>query len=297
MYDAVDRFSRSLFALAYRIGRALFGGMHLRRRFPLIAKMQNFLSEHSRDAAITVNGYTLYLDVHEGIDASAGFEEATTKLFEREIRPGNIVLDIGADVGYYTCLAAKLVGPTGHVFAFEPNPRSSEFLNKNIATNGFRQVTLVHKALSDARGTLPFFDNGPHSSLGYDRFNEGKATLTVEALPLDEFFGAQIPCVDFIKMDVEGSEGHVFRGMQKLLTASPNARVVVEFYPQLLVKAGEDPKKFLNAWERLGFTIYDIDGDFGLRSPVSIDELLKRYPQESERMTNLFLRRSGILSK
>ncbi len=282
------RITQPISRVLYAMGRTLFGGLHLKKRFPVVARLQEFLAGRARASVVEVNGYTLQVDVREGIDATK-FEERTTDVMRKLVRTGDTVLDIGADIGYYACLAAKLAGPSGRVFAFEPNPRSFGFLEKNIATNGFANVTLVPKALSDKRGSLPFYENGPHSSLGYDRFAEGAPSRMVEVLPLDEFFSTQTPRIAVVKIDVEGSEGRVLRGMRNVLAKNPNVKVIMEFYPMLLAQAGEDPQEFLAAWAALGFVFYDIEVD--IDRPVTTDELLERYPRENERMTNLLLKK------
>lgn len=280
----------------YQQARALLKGRGLRQKFPLVNRGYALMSRLVKDDLIEVNGYKMYHDVVNGMDFArqtkgGGIHDADlVRFFEKEIHAGGTVVDIGAEAGYFTCLFAKLVGPTGKVFAFEPNPRNLAYLTKNVAINNFRNVFVIPKAVSDADGEVSFFERGQHSSMAYDRFSDGEKPITVASIRLDEAL-KNVPRVDFIKMDIEGSEGKAFRGMRHIIKKNPSLKVVTEFYPLLLTGAGEDPQAMLEELSRAGFALYDLEDASEAGLPISSADLVARYPLRDSEMTNLFLKR------
>jgi len=281
---------RSIFYAIYATSRKFLGGRGL-RKITFVNTIFGFVARHAKNNLIEINGYKMYLDVVEGIDPSKKgvYELETTNVFKKNIRWGQVVLDVGTDIGYFTLLSAKLVGPSGKVFAFEPNPLSFSILKKNIQINNFENVFAVNKAVADKKGELPFYLHGPHSVLGYDRFSNPKTRTVVETVRLDDFLGSN-QRIDFAKIDTEGSDAKVLRGMKNLLMVNRDIKLVVEFYPILLERGGDDPRQFLEGLVTSGFVIYDICGDGGVEKSVSIDDLLAKY-SHVERSTNLFCER------
>jgi FkbM family methyltransferase len=186
-----------------------------------------------------------------------------SRLLPRLVRPGATVLDIGANLGYYTCLLAALVGPRGRVIAFEPNAAIAARLWASVVRNGFQdRVCLVRAAVADRVGTITFFPSpDPHNSaisavlrhphLAASRPVEVPAT-TVDAY-LEE---AQIAHVDFIKMDVECAEILVLAGMARLLATAPPPCIISEVTesPAQLVSGRE----LIGAFAASGYRAYDI---------------------------------------
>lgn len=134
--------------------------------------------------------------------------------FERELMPGSVLYDIGANVGYFSLLAAVLVGRAGQVFAFEPLPRNVAFLRKHVTLNKLENIEVIEAAVSDHLGEAAF-QLGMSDSMGHLRQT---GDIKVQLVSLDEWLaqGKLIP-PDFIKIDVEGSEDEVVRGAQTLL--------------------------------------------------------------------------------
>lgn len=133
------------------------------------------------------------------------------------VRPGDCVLDIGANVGYYTLLLSKLVGPTGHVFAFEPIAQTAEVLLFMCKFAPHRNITVFQMAASDRAGLIGFDIPLAGSGLpDYFRASMG-AGQDIYCAPLDSF---QFPArISFIKLDAEGSEAAVLRGAQRLISS------------------------------------------------------------------------------
>jgi FkbM family methyltransferase len=159
-----------------------------------------------------------------------------TDLICRTVRPGQIVFDVGANLGYYAVLMAELVGPAGRVHAVEPNPRLANLTRRNLALNGFTGWSRLHRvAASDRAGTTMRFLVSPSDPkngriLGANEpsppESEGFTELVVKGARLDDL------CPDpvaFLKIDVEGAEEAVWNGMQGLLARSPDCIVLLEF--------------------------------------------------------------------
>ena len=168
-----------------------------------------------------------------------------TEFMWRNVRPGQVALDLGANHGYYTLLLADLVGPGGEVHAFEPNPRLAELLDMNIALNGFWRVArarreAVGEALAAGAGAavarlmVPVRDpKNAHLMPPGQGVPEGldPARFAVHEVPLTSLDEAVPGRVHFMKVDVEGAEEAVWRGMQGLIARSPDIAILMEFNP------------------------------------------------------------------
>ncbi|MQF66927.1 FkbM family methyltransferase [SAR202 cluster bacterium AD-802-F09_MRT_200m] len=198
--------------------------------------------------------------------AMARYEPPTTRLFEDILKPGMAVIDVGAHVGYYTLLAAKQVGPTGNVFSFEPNQDNHALLLKNVELNGYDNVVVNNLAVSDRIGAselyLTALDSGRHSMFHHGLPERGVAT--VNTTTLDAFLESQgWPHIDLIKIDVEGAEQTVLRGMTRLLESSGNLKLIIELNPGMLNSAEVDPLQFLELLTSLGLSVRIIDAARG----------------------------------
>ena len=193
---------------------------------------------------------------------SGVFEQHETAFFRSLLRPGMVVTDIGANIGYYTLIASQHVQEAGRVFAFEPDPRNFELLAKSVQVNGYTNVTPINKALSDSVGTIRLFidrRNFANNSLAVGNVPDSAGTVEVECTTLDEFFAAtphQRP--DIIKMDAQGAEGLILAGADRVLSGGP-MKVLLEFWPFGLNNVGSDPVEFLRRFVGYGFGLSVID--------------------------------------
>ena len=160
--------------------------------------------------------------VGELIASTGQYEPYESKLLIKNIKEGDIVIDVGANIGYYTLLFAKKVGENGKVYAFEPDPVSFAILEKNIKDNKFRNVEAFNIALSDKRESLPLFISS--ENLGdhrlYDDHKIKRKKTTVKTNTLDVFFtGKEFEKnkVSLIKIDTQGYESFVIKGAQELI--------------------------------------------------------------------------------
>ncbi len=219
------------------------------------------------------------------------WEPVETALFRSEIHPGDVVVDVGANVGYFTLIAAQLVGDGGKVWAFEPDPDAFELLRRNVELNGYKNVTLVPKALGSEPGTLKLFrhatNRGDHRT--YDP-GDGREAVEVEVTTLDHYF-ADASRLDLIKMDIQGAECAVVAGAPKTFERGGDMAVIMEYTPQYIRQMGQDPQSCLSTLAGHGFSFYEIH-EFSQRKGVfktDIATLQTRYPESKNDYTNLFM--------
>jgi FkbM family methyltransferase len=190
-------------------------------------------------------------------DAEPEVQEALAEL----IKPGQTVYDVGANIGFFTILCSRLVGPQGKVYAFEPIPENVVTLRHNIALNKLTNVVVIEQALSASTGTAEMFVSlwSAFHSLNVDgaskRENHGPdgGQITVETVTLDEFMqGDGILAPDLIKLDVEGAELLVVEGMRETL------RTV---QPLLLVEVHDTNREYGEFVDSIDYRVRVIDGD------------------------------------
>ena len=140
------------------------------------------------------------------------YETEKAELLFRHVKPGWTAYDIGANVGFYSLLVSRLVGPSGHVVAFEPSPRNLEFLRHHLNLNHTTNVKVLDVAVSDAEGVTRFsVDSDPKKSRITDA-----GEITVRTTTLDRLIG-ELPMPDLIEMDIEGAEYSALRGAERML--------------------------------------------------------------------------------
>jgi FkbM family methyltransferase len=262
MFSTLLRTQRYLMALG--VSRAL-------RRIPLAYFAYTRLYRHSAphgQVCVQAHGHTLFLDPQDMGMARAfllsggRWEETETRLFCALVKEGMTVVDIGANVGYYTLLAARLVGPWGKVYAFEPSPENFALLSQNVEANGYKNVVLSPKAVSDRSGSAALHidraSSGGHSLGG---FRGGADSVDVETVSLDDYFVGERQTVDLLKMDAEGAEMSILVGMRRLLTQNPDLTLLTEFFPRAIRGCGYSPEEYVRQLSGCGFRIFPIDED------------------------------------
>lgn len=184
---------------------------------------------------------------------SGGYERHEFALVRKLLKPGQVFVDVGAHIGYYTTLAAELVGPTGRVYAFEPNPLNAKLLRKNTAKFG-DVVRIVRAAASDHVGSGRLYLN--HGNSGDHRLYEcpGRKSIEVDVVTLDSVLDGVN--VDFIKIDAQGVEPEILRGAEQTLMRSENMSGIVEYLPKRLVRRGVKRGQLLRQLHQMGFEIY-----------------------------------------
>lgn len=169
-------------------------------------------------------GLWMRLNPRVGRDYFLGLvEPRIQQALQQHVRSGGIFYDLGANIGFFSLLGGRLVGPSGRVFSFEADPEIAGRLRENVERNKFSWITVETLAVWSSSVTLPLAHHLAHDSFdrGLSRISmqpTTEKTIQVHSVSLDEYT-CSAPPPDFIKCDVEGAEIEVFRGAQNLLAA------------------------------------------------------------------------------
>lgn len=229
---------------------------------PLSNKIfRNLISIFRPKNIINIRGNKMYIDPKMAPGFALydilGYENGETKLFENHINEGDVVIDIGANIGYYTLIAAKLVGKNGKVYAFEPEPINFSFLKKSVGINNYKNAVCEQKAVSNKTGVTRLFVN-KRSILSYSIVMGGMDYIDIETVKLDDYFKDKNSKVNIIKVDIEGAEALALEGMQKILNENRSIKIFSEFFPSAISISGIPPEDYLNMLTNAGFSIYEI---------------------------------------
>lgn len=187
-----------------------------------------------------------------------GYDEHIKSIAQRVLRPGDIAVDIGAHVGLVSRPLAKLVGTSGRVFAFEPDPSLFGMLKHNVAT--FTQISPHQVAISDQSSRATFHLH-PTSGMSNSLVNtwEGGSSISVECTSFDDWISRNaVSKIRLIKIDVEGAEPLVLRGMHQTLSGESKPSVILEFCPGNLGGA-EAESMIFEILQGHGYRISSID--------------------------------------
>ena len=250
-----------LLSLFKRVSRP-FWGKGIYRTLPFVGKVYFSVYRKlnpSDIVATEIQGLKIYAETMSGLGVNLGvrgtYEEETTKLFLVQVREGMTVLDIGANIGYYSLLAGRQVGEKGKVFAFEPWHANFSLLQRNIEANGFKNIIPVAKAVLNRCGRQRLFLAADPSEHSLCEGND-KESVEIDVTTVDEFVREQNISVDLIKMDVEGSEMRVLEGMTETINKNPDLKIITEFSIRNLERDGCFPEAFLRKLVSLGFELY-----------------------------------------
>ncbi len=179
-------------------------------------------------------------------------------LLKRHIKKGGVVLDIGANIGFYTKILSELVGETGKVYAFEPDKKNFSYLQKNAAH--LKNVELINKAVSDKTGTITLYQsdllNVDHKTYATENYT---SKTEIECVAMDDIIPNHK--VDFIKIDIQGFEYFAFQGMLKIFKENNNLKIITEFYPLGLYNAKIDALNFFELLWKNNFIVSKTEND------------------------------------
>lgn len=184
-------------------------------RFPTPIGSFIMPTDYTRSSQI----YTLYLK-------NKIYEPETVSYLKSHVQPDDIMLDIGANFGYYSLIFSKLAY-RGLVHAFEPNPECYEILFLN--TSSISNIISHQLAVSNKIETRRFYRHRAYGMGGFIPQEGLDGTFLIETLPLDDF---NFKCVDWVKIDVEGFEQQVVEGLANTIKRNPNIRLIIEFKPE-----------------------------------------------------------------
>jgi len=207
------------------------------------------------------------------------WEPTETDYLLDRLKPGDTFVDIGANVGYYTVIAASLVGPQGRVMAFEPDPGNFELITANIAINQLQNVHAFQYAVSDSAGAATLHTNKFNTGdfrlwEGLDLPDEHKGdTVQVETRRL---LRSQVPAGALVKIDTQGWEAKIVLGNFDVICRA--SHVIFEFSPRWLAHNGDRPMSLPEALCDAGFSLSIIDEQTKSLLPVTLHELSERVP-------------------
>lgn len=178
---------------------------------------------------------------------------------QRYVKKGDVAVDVGAHIGYWTLIMSQWVGPDGHVVAFEPETKNFQYLSKNVVYNNVKNTVIERKAVSNIESDVVKLyltgGNSGHHSLF--EIAETTSLQHVQQVSLDSYFkpGSR---VDFVKIDTEGNEIPVLIGMLRVIEDNPNITIMSEFSEENFENADYDLKDFYNMLREFGFDVWMI---------------------------------------
>ncbi len=254
----------------------------LRRAF----RLANEALRPERPVGVRLAGHRIYAATLDRIAALwmrkwTAAERFHAKLWAAAARPGLVVADVGANLGVYALLAARGVGPTGEVHAFEPDPENCALLRRSIAANGYEANVTVHEAaVADRVGPGTLYRRLEHRGDHRIYPHDGGGAIPIRVTTLDQALGcgrdARGPSrrLDLVKLDIQGAEWRAVEGMRGLVAANPQLAFFTEFWPEGLARAGGDPRRFLEAARDLGLSVRTIDDERGRLLDLADAEVL-----------------------
>ncbi|MBT2487880.1 FkbM family methyltransferase [Streptomyces sp. ISL-96] len=247
-----------------------------------------YLHEHPRQRVTEVEfGARFAVDTQDLIQRYlymfGVWEPHMTSWLKRRLRRGDTYVDVGANIGYYSLLASRLVGDEGQVVAVEASPVFHRRILQHVALNGADNVRAINGAVSDVRKRLTFVlassDNlGANSIVPYE--GPAESTFEVEAVPLPDLLDPEeIARARVIKIDVEGAEGSVVRGMAPMLDElRPDAEITVEVTPQRMAMLGDSVDELMETMRAHGFHPYRLVNEYTPDSYVAAQRGAPRIP-------------------
>lgn len=255
-----------------RLGRPLMGKGY--GKLPVIRSFVAWYKKQNKPEYVMIEGRRLYLNPQDEelapyLAMHGYFEKMETELVRQYVQPGMRVLDVGANIGYFTVLCSALVGKEGSIVAIEPDVTNYSFLEKSVQELPEANVQLVKAAAWHSSGTLNLHLNksnpGDHQTFPGE---DSRESYKVQATAIDDIETASRG-FDFVKMDIQGAEGQALRGMQNTLASHRPAVMILEFWPSSLERAGTPPEDVYTSIVQLGYQLQRISNEEGKLYPIN----------------------------
>lgn len=248
-------------------------------KYRIVRRVYHYLKKELKPDYVEIFGNKIFLDKKDSMNLSiigSDYEKLTTDYIRKEVKEGDIIIDVGANIGLYTMLFANLVGKSGKVFAFEPEKNNFELLTKNIEVNGYQNIIAINQAISNKMGRLNLNITENSSAMHYlsEKQLEENA-VSVDVNTLDEYFRNLKYKIKLCKMDVEGSEMLALKGMSEIIEKTNNLQLIIEFNLETMERGGIRPNEFIEFLKNKKFDMYDIDNNMEVPFPIS-EEWLSR---------------------
>lgn len=229
--------------------------------------------------------------VVSSIMAYKTYEPHVTQVLKGELRPDDVFLDIGANVGFFTMTAWSIVKGRGKVISIEPNPGNVQLIYASIVENKAENVHVYPYAASNAAGILRFANIGSNGLVVTDQSPEQRHSLYVQSVVLDDLLKDE-PKIDVVKIDIEAYEPFALMGMTKLIERH-RPRILTEFHPWALQYYNLlEPTDYLERILRFGYDLFIIEETGALVPAASAEAVMAHYRGlgEETRHLDLFAR-------
>ena len=270
---------------------------YILRPWPL-RDITNWIIKRLLPIKVKIGNYFLYLNPNDPVVSGAIFfnvyEKSESKFIKSSCFEGMNILDIGANIGYYTALFSQLAGVNGTVIAVEPDEESYKYLTKSVNSFNYKNVFSFRLAASDTKQKLPLYiskDNRGDNRL-YSN-NKKRNSIIVECLTVDELLkNNKIENLDLIKIDVQGYEPKVLKGMRNIVKSSKKLTILSEFWPKGILEAGEKPKEFLTTLRKMQFQLFELkkNGSLIILKPCDDLQFIKKY--RGRKYTNIVCKKN-----
>ena len=245
----------------------------------------NWLIKKLIPKKVKIGKATLFLNPNDPVVSGAIFfnvYETTERKFIKSISfKGMRVLDIGANIGYYTALLSQEAGDNGLILALEPDLESYKYLSQSIRSLENNNVLSFPVAASNLSQRLPLYIS--KENRGDNRLyknNQKRDCIIVDCLTIDELSTkTKIEGFDLIKIDVQGYEPKVFKGMGNTIKSSRNLTILTEFWPKGIMEAGESPANFLRTLRKMKLKLFELkkNGSLVSLNQFRDNEFIKRF--------------------
>lgn len=280
-------------------------GVHLRKipgLLGVVTWLEGLLMPSQPVRVVTKRGFDIWVDprdhaVARTLIAQGSWQEGEARFLETVLHSGDVVMDVGANLGYFTGVMAGRVGASGVVLAYEPDPVNFALLSRTAETNHWNNVRLRNMAIGAEDGWLTLHTDpsnwGNHSLATLP----GVKNSTVVVVPVStlegQFATEKSERIDLVKMDIQGWEAYAIRGTGRM--AEDNTILLLEFFPEALIAAETNPASFLEELQEWG-PIHLLNGKTGRLTPCAPDEVVAACRERSDRQVDLVVGRSDRLT-
>jgi len=244
-------------------------------KYSIVRKVSKKIISNYHPDSVVINGLKFSMDAKDSNKFSTRKNYPKPILhYLQSIKKGDTVIDVGANIGYFTLLFAKLVGETGKVISIEPDPENFKILNKNIEQNNFKNVITFQNAVSN-NNEIVFLKKGKsiaEHKISIDDENED--SIDVKCIKIDEQF-SDLKKVKLLKSDTEGNEIKVLKGCEQMLQENKIENIMIEFSPKLIEYYNHNPKQLYEILKINNFKIFDVE-DENLDNEINYEQLIKK---------------------
>ena len=190
--------------------------------------------------------------IHKQLILDGIREQHATAIMQQYIRPDDVILELGANIGYYVCLESRILSSEGFIYAVEPAPENVALLKRNVALNQISVIEVTHMAMSDKPGTARLYTGKACNlhSLVNESGEDDTHSMEVPTDTVDGFLANRRP-ISFLRMDIEGYEAVVIDGMRDTLSSPTLRRMFIEIHPALIEV--DSMQRFLEKLQEAGF--------------------------------------------